>query len=318
MWHLKPISDDTLAWYRNLFLTPIFNDIQNHRNLCHKIKKLLDVDTVEKLLLGTPSDLYALADDLEQQIKRWNLWRTSKDQLFRIFDYNGRISGNGKLSYELADRIGTHTCVYCNRIYTITAYNDENNVGVDDARRVVRPDFDHWQSKAEHPLTSMSIYNLIPSCPICNRSIKHTKEFVRGEHIHPYESATEPTFKFQYAAKEDGKWSITLHGGTDMEKATARFLETEALYRCHEDKEVKDILDFISKNSPKYLEELYVKVLGSDGGRITPTEAYRVMFGSESISYKYLERPLSKLKHDIIIQAFSSVGIDPALLGLGE
>lgn len=135
------------------------------------------------------------------------------------------------------------------------------------------------------------------------------REFTYGKHVHPYDSVTEPTFAFEYIPRTDGNWDITLSGGSAEELATAEVLETKAVYKCHVYMEVKDILDFIKKNPPEYLESLYSKVLGAYGGTITPDEVYRVMFGSEMNAENYLDRPLSKLKKDILRQAIKAYGL---------
>lgn len=314
MWHLNKLSADTINWYKGKFLDDICTSIQSHQKLCPRVKRILTDDVIEKLLTAEPSVLYPFAKSLEELIdKDMRLWTTTKDYLTDIFDYEHRLSKNQKNSYELAERIGSKTCVYCNRIYAFTVVTKDDEDGKllpkSKQQKIIRPDFDHWLSKADHPLTSMSIYNLIPSCPICNRGIKLQREFDYYKHVHPYDSSSEPSFMFEFIPKEDNKWDLTISGGTDMELATAEILETKAVYRMHAEMEVKDILDFIKKNPPEYLKDLYEKVLGAYGGAISPEEAYRFQFGSELNSLDYLDRPLSKLKKDIITQAIDFYGL---------
>lgn len=313
MWHLRKLSEADIKWYKELFLGAIDKGVRNHPKLCPRVKALLTTDVIEKLLVSEPEQLYPLAKSLEDAIDAMRLWETSKVYLTGIFDYENRLSRNQKNSYELADRIGTKTCVYCNRIYSFTVITKEdtdgNPIPKSKQHKVIRPDFDHWLSKADHPLTSMSVYNLIPSCPICNRGIKLQREFEYGKHVHPYDSATEPSFEFRYIPKEDDKWDIKIEGGTQEEKDTADVLETEAVYRYHANTEVKDIMDFIKKNPPGYLEDLYNRVMGAYGGAITPEEVYRIIFGTEISAENYLDRPLSKLKHDILKQAVADYKI---------
>jgi hypothetical protein len=65
--------------------------------------------------------------------------------------------------YDLAALLDTRACVYCNRQYTLTV------VAMDE---ITRPEFDHFYSQSEHPLLALSFYNLIPSCHICNATLK--------------------------------------------------------------------------------------------------------------------------------------------------
>lgn len=315
MWHLEKLSEETVQWFTDTYLQTVYDSIHERGNgLPRRVVNRLTKDVIKNLMIKEPEELYDYAENLENEFKGLRGdWEQLRKKLFSLFDYDNNISKNKELSYDLADRIGTKTCVYCNRIYTITAhvYEDaEGNPLTDaDRRMIVRPDFDHWLGKAEHPLTSMSLYNLIPSCPICNRSIKLRKEFNRNQHIHPYMSAVEPTFKFKYTPDVDGKWELKIDGGTDKEKETAKILETEAVYQCHANMEVKDILDFLYSNTPDYLNDLVSQVLKAKEGSITLEEAYKIIFGFESVSSKYLDRPLSKLKHDILEQASKSLGI---------
>lgn len=80
--------------------------------------------------------------------------------------------------YDLASSLNVTTCPYCNRNYTVT---------VDRKKRTTRPDFDHFLPKKDYPLFGLSFYNLVPSCLICNRSVKNQQEVIYGEVIHPYE-----------------------------------------------------------------------------------------------------------------------------------
>lgn len=313
MWHLEKLSEKNIRWFTETYLDVVYNSIHKSGNrLPTKVKTILTKEVINKLMVSEPETLYDYANSIEARIKAVSKkYDFVKILLYKLFDYEKNISKNKELSYELANRIGTKTCVYCNRVYAITAYvsEDKNGKPLKDEEGIVRPDFDHWLSKADHPLTSMSIYNLIPSCPICNRSIKNTKEFKQGIHIHPYTSTVEPTFKFHYTASKQGKWDLSIEGGTKEEKATAKILQTEALYKCHADMEVKDILDFLYSNTPEYLNDLFRKVLKAKAGTISPEEAYKILFGFESVPERFLERPLSKLKRDILDQASDSLGV---------
>ena len=80
----------------------------------------------------------------------------------KVFDYHDQLSQSKSKSYWLARHIGHNTCTYCNRQYTFTVD------GPNDESRKTRPDFDHWFPKSLFPLLSLNIYNLIPSCKICN------------------------------------------------------------------------------------------------------------------------------------------------------
>ena len=266
-----------------------------------EIKNILlpggSAEVIEALLTYPPDKLYGYCEELEKRIIKVKNGIFSKQEIYRAFDYDGRISRNKTNAYELSKRIGTRTCVYCNRVYSFTV---EDSDGV----AICRPDFDHWLPKKEHPLLSMSFYNLIPSCPICNRSVKLRSEFEYGKHVHPYGSGKEMQAKFQYEPSLLGQWKLKLAGATDAEKETASILKTEDVYQPYANGEVKDILDFAYDNPPEYLMDLKEKVLKAKiaGNSISKERAYRLVFGTELDSSLFLDRPLSKLKYDVLKQ----------------
>ena len=306
MWYLKEPSNETLKWYKEEFLDAIAKAVEES-TLQQKVKDLLlangNKDIIEKLLVSRPEELYQLNAELEKKLKKIGRADVAKKKIFKAFNYDGRISRNKAVSYELAKRIGTRTCVYCNRIYSFVV-EKENGAPVS------RPDFDHWLPKEKHPLLSMSFYNLIPSCPICNRGIKLRREFKYGTHVHPYCSTEDMSLTFQYAPLPGEQWKLTLAKGNQEENATAKLLNTEDVYRPYANNEVKDILDFAYKNPPEYLLDLRDKVMKAFGGTVTKEHAYRIVFGTEMRVSVFSDRPLSKMKRDVLKQLQDALRIN--------
>lgn len=305
MWYLPFPKEDTLTWYKEKFLDDIEQSIKDTVRQTVKDKILPDgkKDILEKLLIAPPEELYALNAKLEEEIKNLGDEKAIKGEIFNAFDYKGRISSDKTVAYELAKKIGTRTCVYCNRIYSFT-------VETVDGKAVARPDFDHWLPKDQHPLLSMSFFNLIPSCPICNRSIKLRTDFEYGKHVHPYQSKEERQFSFQYEASPGNEWKLKLANCSPEESATAEILKTEEVYKPYANCEVKDILDFAYANPPEYLMDLKEKVLKAYGGSISKEHAYRLVFGSEMKASVFSDRPLSKMKRDVLMQLQEALKID--------
>ena len=300
MWHLERPSRDTLSWYKKLMLDDLRDRIVNAPDLDQKIKDRLVYPgrardkVLTQLLLAPPEILYVYNNRLEKRLEREGFWtEENKGKLLNIFNYDGVLSHNKVNSYEFTKRIGRNSCTYCNRIYTQTVVEDDS--------RIARPDIDHWLSKSDHPLLSLSIYNLIPSCLICNRTIKHTVEFEYGKHVHPYDK-TPIQFKFGYSCGTGGRWDVKLVNCTPKEAQMAKDLKTLQVFQPHGDMEVKDLLDFATDNTPEYLEGLCEYVMRKGKNILTWDDAYRLMFGTERREEKYLDRPLSKFKHDILAQ----------------
>ena len=64
------------------------------------------------------------------------------------------------LAYWLQSQLSVKVCPYCNRMYTTTLYG----------KKRVRPDFDHFYPQSRYPYLAVSLFNLIPSCNVCNRA----------------------------------------------------------------------------------------------------------------------------------------------------
>lgn len=302
MWYLNRLTSTNEVIYRDKFLVDL------KKRLAKLDNKILDVlmpggkdDKIKALLIAQPETLYPLNDDLEQDLVKNGQWTNeAKDAIFSAFNYDGVISRNSEISYWLAGIIGRNTCPYCNRLYTITIAETSTKA------HVVRPDFDHWLDKAKHPLLSLSLYNLIPTCQCCNRSIKNQQHFMNGEHVHPY-VGTEPSFHFEYVLEPGNHWSVKMIGMSSKEKATDEILHVEDAYRTDGDLEVRDMVEFFRCNTPEYLADLYEKVLHGNSSQISQEEAFRLFMGAEWDSENYLDRPLSQLKKDIFSQLVKDV-----------
>lgn len=277
------------------------------------LDKPTKTETLVKLLTAKPKEAYTLNEKLmkklvqgyaERDLEKGKIPKKYKRRLKtleRILDYDGQISHSKSKSYWLAEKVGHNTCTYCNRQYTFTVG------GKNDQQRITRPAFDHWFPKSLFPLLSLNIYNLIPSCTICNSGAKGDVIFHIDTHIHPYlQTRDDPKFKFvpQIADEDEGTWNVVLDRDADANPEvdnTIKAFALDRLYGMHGNLEVKEIMDFAQAYSNTYLRDLYtrmVKELGIKG--FSQEEVYRMLFGTEAVTSQYLNRPLSKLKHDIL------------------
>lgn len=64
------------------------------------------------------------------------------------------------LAYWLQRQLNVKVCPYCNRMYTTTLYG----------KKRIRPDFDHFYPQSRYPYLAVSLFNLIPSCNVCNKA----------------------------------------------------------------------------------------------------------------------------------------------------
>lgn len=206
-------------------------------------------------------------------------------------------------AYELAKDLGVNVCPYCNRQYTFTLSTSAGNT---------RPQFDHFIDRATFPYLSLSFYNLVPSCSICNTSLKGTKKFSLKTHIHPYiEGFAEDacftilpkSIDFINGVSDSYKIKIDVKAA-DKEKAARIKKNIEVfklveLYNMH-----KDAVDELIIKSRIY-NKAYVDSLFSDfGGTLFASvdDVRRLIISNYIDPADQGKRVLSKLSSDIALE----------------
>lgn len=99
----------------------------------------------------------------------------------KIFDYYKYLS---PIRAELISAMNLKVCPYCN----------ENNIHIFDQN--VLADLDHFLLQSQFPLFALTFSNFIPSCSICNRTLKGT---FNGDIMNPFLEGfnEDATFKFE-------------------------------------------------------------------------------------------------------------------------
>jgi hypothetical protein len=211
-------------------------------------------------------------------------------QLNQIFDYDKFSSKNNLVysTYDLAHKLNINTCTYCNRMYTKTVIKPQ---------KLTRPEFDHWFAKSRYPLLALSFYNLIPSCNICNSSIKGSNEMTLATHLHPY--IDKPEFKFTYYNKSFDTYGFNIISAPGSKSFnTVSAFKMKEIYEMHED-EIDDLRKIKSAYSESYLTILASQFKGLS---ISEDEMYRLAFGTYNDEELFEKRPLSRMKRDILIE----------------
>ncbi len=261
------------------------------------LKKNIDTN-LKKLLISSPSQILDINKEFCLKIKGKNKKRFNS-KIRKIFNYDSFIIKKQEYNgYSLADNLQINCCPNCNRQYSITISSKYVN------EQLTRPDFDHYFPKNQYPLLSLSFYNLIPSCKICNSTFKGSKEMDLKKHIHPYIDNIINDFSFEYkpsSKKPNRCESISINYGSSSNKKrirnTFKLFRIEEIYNGH-----KFIVDQILqlKNS---LNDDYLKILTQntyDGIDWSPEEAYKIGFGVNYKDDELYEHPFSKLKRDIL------------------
>ncbi len=168
------------------------------------------------------------ADDAVEAATKNNI--TDKEELSKIYNknYNKKVlipynsfSKDKSSAYKLAKCLGIKVCPYCNinYIYVVQRKSEDNNI--------CRPDFDHFYSKAKHPELQLKLKNLVPSCQVCNRTIKHEKEFDEIKNLNPYMYSFDGIKYFDIAFSDKNKESDSTEKNLSEEDCILSVLEQE-------------------------------------------------------------------------------------------
>jgi len=263
------------------------------------------MDNLYNIITGSPEILILLNAEYLSVCRRFRYKKIyATEALHKVFNYL-LFSRDKKKAYQLASALHVNTCPYCNRNYTVTIIEQQNG------RRIVRPDFDHFFPKVEFPLLALSFYNLIPSCPVCNRSIKGAKATIYQKFIHPYEEGYDNTLTFNYSANDPesmvgikANFDVKiLLDKTDPDKSTRcsnnfNLFKLQEIYQASHADEIADIVRKFHVSGGTYLDLLSREypALG------TMKELYKIAFANFYNEEDFDKRPLSKLTKDIFNQ----------------
>lgn len=264
-------------------------------------KMLLFVkDRFDKLIECKPENFKKYIDEFKSEFKVeyeiTNLKKNKKFQKFKklmensyssFFKHKSKLKEYNKFKNNgswLASRLNLTVCPYCNRQYTFTIDKDDI---------ITRPQFDHFMPKSIYPFLALSFYNLIPSCPTCNK-LKSDKII----DVNPYNEGFGDNYKFKLDGKnvyEKGEYKVKL---TNKPNKNIETFGLELLYNEHTDY-VDEILDKISAYNESYYDSLIesYKGLGKQ-----PQEIDRFIWGAYLEEAEHGKRPLSKLTRDILEQ----------------
>ena len=268
-----------------------------------RISKIVDPDSIlfidryitpnlKRILSDKPKNLIVYS----RAFSKYNNEQLLKD-INSIFNYRwfidkikSRYSG-----YDLAKNLDINSCTYCNRNYTNTVITKNGDY-------ISRPQFDHYFDKKSHPLLSLSFFNLIPSCSICNSNIKHTKVFKLSTHSHPYIDDICDEFKFSYSLVSDPfyKNGLKIDVRTKLPKIEKYLsdLAISEVYNSHTDI-LFDLIETKKAFTNSYIQILEENVLNQ---KISNEEIYRFAFGVYLDDKDFDKRPLSKFKKDILTE----------------
>jgi hypothetical protein len=249
---------------------------------------------LEQIITSSP---YQIRELIKIAPKDFTKEITQLKDLYEVF--------RNKWAVEFMEDLGIKVCPFCNREY-IFKFEDK----ISEEPRIIAS-LDHYYDKDSYPFLSVSIFNLIPCCYICNSKFKHTKNFYNQKHLHPYEDSFNEKAKFSQffnnVSSENKKFSLlskerislTLKPLNDKDIATQNTIDTfrlETLYEKHKD----IVLELIQKREiypDSYIDDLFHQYEGILFKN--REDVLRHITGGYIDDIDINKRPLSKLIKDI-------------------
>jgi len=243
--------------------------------------------SLEEVIKAKPEKLDEIAQWAEDK---------STDYVFMIKKYENFTTKKKEYdAYDLAKQLNVNVCPYCNINSTYTVIKKKNE-------KIIRPEFDHFYDKITYPILALSFYNLIPSCHICNSTLKGSGAFSIKTHLNPYSDSLDEVAKFHLKI-EDGTFyhsvdgfDVPLQTEDKRAKNQIKSFELDTLYENHKD----IILELIQKNaiySESYIDELFSQYEGTLFKN--KEDLQRLISGGYVTDEEIGKRPLSKLIKDI-------------------
>lgn len=274
---------------RYKFLTTLFGKTKNEREKAI-IEYCLSSKLEEKIKLFNDAFVSTYGYKFSSSMKSHKeVIRDTRDDLDAILNYKGFNAGGKLKSGERWNRhrfitfLGIRVCPYCNRQY-ITSYEETGSKTTADA--------DHYYIKTKYPILQMNIYNLIPSCNVCNSK---TKGASTKKHLYPYKDRSN-SLTFEIPSGLPGtvtKILIDTKGNPKAKNSVITF-KLDKIYQahCEEVSEVKER----AEEYFKFGEGAYY----AKSGLNVPFNTFNTWFSF--MGKEMSAEPLIKLKQDIFNQ----------------
>lgn len=299
---------DLESWYCNEFEADILQRLNSINSSTYSFLQKRTLSWIKCslhcILIASPKWMERVSNIVNKYCKDMfryrgsnNRWKTTDfgEAILKAFNYEGYR--HNKLIL-LAEKLNVKSCPYCNMNYTLFAENGNHR------DKLAKFQFDHFFDKADYPFLSMSLYNLIPSCAVCNHG-KSTGHL--SLKFHPYDSCIADQFHFEVANP------LSLYSGGKIDRIELNMIPDKvtqaeinefddtfhlhALYRRHGDI-AQEVFDK-AYEEPYYMDSSSFKFLND----ATSEYMFRLTYGAYMDKDEIEKRPMSKFIQDLRKQA---------------
>ena len=254
---------------------------------------VLKSDALKKLLLANRIEMMEYIEKIGDMGGEEKKVDSLLKFVFRYESYASR-----KISYGILEKMNVSVCPYCNRqyIHTIT-------------KGRVRAQLDHYYPKSRYPYLALCLYNMIPSCGVCNMA-KSSLDTYAEPILYPFEEEFGTHHNFGLKMKQKGNYVKLIQGVSDdfvieingdtIDKATQIKRQMEKLHLTELYQKHKDYVKDMIRNHWIYSQERQQELYREFPKLFTSIDEVKNMVYMTDIREEYWgKRPLSKLTHDI-------------------
>lgn len=269
------------------------------------VNNKLSDSKIEKLLtISKKSDMIEYIKNIDDLIKKDVNKNNNKDKILedienefvRLF----KKFSNRNWAVDFFKLINVRVCPYCNRAYTFTVH--EKTTG-----RKSKAELDHYFPKNLYPYMAISIFNIVPSCSLCNKGKSNKYVTIDVQNIfYPYEEGFDNKIVFTVDSKNlnyifdlSREFSIKLKCDSndlkDMIKSYNDAFKIDHLYSMHSDY-VQEIIQKTIVYNDSMVEEIYTQYPDLFSSK---EEVKQMILGNYTEINQLGKRPLAKLTKDI-------------------
>ncbi|WP_214850640.1 hypothetical protein [Exiguobacterium sp. s193] len=214
----------------------------------------------------------------------------------KIFFYDQLENVDKNLRHEILLQLDINVCPYCNRNY-ISKFKKNGELKSS-------ADLDHFYNKDKFTLFSLSLYNFVPSCQICNSRLKGTK--IKGI-FHPYTQKIDYSdFCFKLMIEKDADLSLFFGGNVEGLKINIvhnekykdhiETFQLDSLYNIHKNVAVEVLLKKQTYNQSygHLMDKIFSDL------NFNETQKNLFLYGVDLEQSNFHERPLSKFVFDLM------------------
>lgn len=310
-------------------------NLQYFASLPYRLKKEQKImqyleQNYKKILIGKPAELADVIGNITQMNGGLTLRKGFYKRLQLIFNYSSfSTKGPGHTNdvwggFLFVKELDLPVCPYCNRQYiTVYRYKTKRKKGVPQPieEGQTRGALDHFFDKTRYPFLALSLYNLIPSCKVCNSDFKLSQKMSLTEYLHPYTEGFGKKVRFTIIPKSQPAASSTappsydvnaLLGSNDVfdlglrylsndvsfdERArrNAQLFKIEPIYNSH-----KDIIRELLQKQQHYPADYIDRMLKVSGKLFqSREEVVRMVIGNYMLEEDHSKRIMAKMMSDI-------------------